>query len=292
MTESARTSRKLSAEFEKSLDSGVLNPILKLIQGDRDLIAEIRNERLDVYCKGNRLVGISPLDGGGFELTSDKKFWPTKRQGVTLASEVTDFCERHVPFIKHCISMHSPTGKEIEFEQMLIRACNMESMNADYVCVDRQGPVEEGRGRTDVVGVFWPSKDRGHLKHLAPALIEVKYGLSGGVDGIADQIAGYYDGVVKDLPGFVNELQEQLRQKARLKLLSGLSDGAQQKIAKLPISDSIEDLRIVLAMVDYNPRSRVLNHVALSELPFASQIDIFYLGFAMWHENRFISSSK
>lgn len=97
---------------------------------------------------------------------------------------------------------------------------------------------------------------------------------------------------MKDLPGFVNELQEQLRQKARLKLLSGLSDGAQQKIAKLPISDSIEDLRIVLAMVDYNPRSRVLNHVALSELPFASQIDIFYLGFAMWHENRFISSSK
>ncbi len=45
--------RRLTDEFEQALISGSLWPILELVRKDRDLIAEIRNNRLDIYCKGN-----------------------------------------------------------------------------------------------------------------------------------------------------------------------------------------------------------------------------------------------
>ncbi|WP_292635719.1 hypothetical protein, partial [Mesorhizobium sp.] len=82
-----------------------------------------------------------------------------------------------MPFIKQRIAEHGARGLEIEFEQLLVRANNLETLNTDYIAVDRQGISEEGRGRTDVVGVYWPGNRRGSGDRLAPALIEVKYGL-------------------------------------------------------------------------------------------------------------------
>jgi hypothetical protein len=87
------------------------------------------------------------------------------------------------------------------------------------------------------------------------------------------------------LPAFVSQLEKQLRQKARLGLLSGLSKGAQQKIQRLAISDRIEDVRAVIALIDYNPRAARLNLERLRALPFANQIDLFHLGLGLWRAN-------
>ena len=176
-------------------------------------------------------------------------------------------------------------GKEIEVEQLLIRMNNLEELNTDYIAVDRQGIAEEGKGRTDVMGVYWPGPQRRFAKSLTLALIEVKYGLTGGVGGLDEQIKRYYDDLCANLSHVVPALQDQLWQKARLGFLSGLSKGACAKIQTLPISQKIEDVRIAIALVDYNPRARQLNEEKLRALPFAHQLDLFHLGFGLWHAN-------
>ena len=282
VTNSLRLPRILDAVFEQDLLCGPLQPLLTLVQRDRDLIAEIRTDLLDVYCKGQRLVGVERIRHGVYRLRSHEKFWNVKALDVDNESEVAAFCADTVPFIKQRISEHFSRGTEIEFEQLLVRANNLEELNTDYIAVDRQGVAEEGKGRTDVVGVYWPGDRRVGNALLAPALIEVKYKLGGGVEGIAEQVQRYFDDLRTTLPKFAKELQCQLRQKARLGLLTGLSEGAQSKIQRLTVSDRIEDVQVVIALVDYNPRSTRLNLDALRALPFADQINVFFLGFGLW----------
>lgn len=278
--------RILTDGFEQALASGMLEPLLSLVNRDRDLIAEIRKEKLDIYCKGNRLVGITP-EGQGYRFQSDVKFWNERTKVFHGAQDVADFSANSVPFIKQRIAEHSAKGKEIEFEQMVIRSCNLEALNTDYIAVDRQGLADGRSGQMDILGVFWPGQKRGHVKTLAPALIEVKYGLTGGVEEVASQIERYYNHIESTLPTFVEELQAQLRQKARLGLLSGLSKDAQRKIQTLPISGLAHDLRIVIALVDYNPHATglVTAKAALQKLAFRDQIEIYHLGFGMWEQN-------
>ncbi len=275
--------RILTNKFEQELESGFLKPFVTLVQRDRDLIAEIRSDRLDVYCKGNLLIGLQPIGDGSYRIQSDEKFLETKSLDVREEPEVDDFCRNVVPFIKQRIAEHSRHGKEVEFEQMLIRSMNFEPLNTEYIAVDRQAVGEDRKGRTDVDGVFWPGGRRGTDEPLAPALIEVKYGVK--VDNIAEQVGRYYGERKNKMKFFVERLQAQLRQKARLGLLPGLDKFQKAKIQKLPISNDIEDLRVVIALVDYNPRSRRFADDALRKLPFANQIDLFYLGFGMWKSN-------
>lgn len=276
--------RILNEGFEADLRVGVLSPLLALVQRDRDLIAEIRTDILDVYCKGQRLITVKRLREG-YRFLSHEKFWSAQSLDVHAAEVVAGFCEEEVPRIKQRIAEHAARGKEIEFEQLLIRMNNHEGLNSDYIAVDRQGIAEEGKGRTDVVGVYWPGNRRVSNDALMPALIEVKFGLGGGVEGVAAQLARYFDDLRTTLPTFASDLQAQLRQKARLGLLTGLSELAQAKIQWLPVSDRIEDVRAVIALVDYNPRAGRLDLGALRALPFADQVDLFHLGFGLWQAN-------
>ncbi len=273
MSTPLRLPRILDESFEADLRVGVLAPLLALVQRDRDVIAEIRTDILDVYCKGQRLISVKPVREG-YRFLSHEKFWDAHSLDVQTTKAVADFCKEVVPCIKQRIAEHAARGKEIEFEQLLVRVNNCEGLNPDYIAVDRQGIAEEGKGRTDVVGVYWPGDRRITNDPLKPALIEVKFGLGGGVEGVAAQLARYFDDLRTTLPTFARELQAQLRQKARLGLLTGLSELAQAKIQRLPVSDRIEDVRAVIALVDYNPRAGRLDLGALRALPFADQIDV------------------
>jgi hypothetical protein len=257
--------------------------MLDLARRDRDLIAEIRNNSMDIYCKGQRLISIDPRAGDAYQFIGTEKFWPGKSKNFRDIEAVNNFCQKCVPMIKQRIAEHQPKGREIEFEQMLIRSNNLEGINGDYVAIDRQRVTKNREGQTDIVGVFWPD----HLRSptLAPAIIEVKYKLNGGIEGIAGQIEDYFKDLSNSLPTFANDLKEQLRQKARLGLIAGLSKSALEKIQRLPISPLIDDVRIVVALVDYNPKSTRLDLKNLRKLPFHKQIDLFYLGFGMLQRN-------
>lgn len=285
MEKSVQHPRILSPGFEKVLLEGVLQPVLELVQRDRDLIAEIRDNMLDIYCKGQRLISVWPIKDKTYRFQSHKAFWACESESFDTRDAVKSFCDGTVPYIKQRIAEHSHIGKEIEVEQLLVRMNNLEELNTDYIAVDRQGIAEEGKGRTDVMGVYWPGPRRRTADSLTLALIEVKYGLKGGVEGLDEQVRRYYNDLCATLPEVAWALQKQLRQKARLGLLSGLSEGARAKIQDLPISEKVEDVRIAIALVDYNPRARRLNEEKLRKLPFAHQIDLFHLGFGLWHAN-------
>lgn len=277
-----RRPRVLSESFEQDLLEGELRPVLDLVRRDRDLIAEIRHDSMDIYFKGQRLIHLEKRRSrDGYTFIGTEKFWQEKTKAFMNREVIDEFCRTTVPMIKQRIAEHRPTGKEIEFEQMLIRATNLEKLNTDYIAIDRQS-VTEAKGQTDIVGVFWPEHRSNVLKL---ALIEVKYGLHGGIEGIAGQIERYYKDLEGRLPVFALDLEKQLHQKARLGLIAGLSKKAEEKIQRLRISTSLQDVRVVVALVDYNPKSRRLALEQLEKLPFANQIDLFYLGFGMWRSN-------
>ena len=274
-----RETRVLSEEMENDFLNGKLKPLLEVIWRDRDLILEFRGKYATIYCKGHRLD--IQRRGEGYEISADAKFLKTKSQ-VQSATQAASFVEEELPRVKQAIAVH-PGGAEIEFEQALIRANNMEpNLNTDYFAVDRQVLLAEGLKRIDVLGIHWPGSKRGFDQAVALALIEVKYALSGGVEDIADQVLGYYATLEANIEDVAKEAQALLRQKLRLGLITGASEEALKKLEGRPVSKEPKRVKIVLALVDYSPRSTRLAVEKLRDL--GSQVQIFHLGFGLWEK--------
>jgi hypothetical protein len=204
----------------------------------------------------------------------------------TLVSpaDVSNFVKTQLPRLKGEMATHRSHGNEIEFEQSLIRANNREpGIHTDYFAVDRQVLMGSAVNRLDVLGIHWP--DRRNGKDLALALIEVKYGVLGGVEKIAGQVSRYYGGLAANIEFFAKEAEGVLRQKLELGLITGESAGAIKKLKGLPVSRDLKRVKIVLALVDFSPDSTRLKAEELKQLPFADQIKIFHLGYGLWDEN-------
>jgi hypothetical protein len=279
-----QVSHILTGALMKDLDSGVLAPLLKAVRYDRDLNMEFRGKCADIYCKGYQLH-LEPAGGHGYKISVNEAFREIKCLTLASEAEVSAFVENELPHIKSLMAKHCAHGHEIEFEQSLIRANNREpGIHTDYFAIDRQVLMGSSVDRLDVLGIHWPDHKNG--KDLALALIEVKYGVLGGVDKIADQVRRYYDGLAADIDFFANEAQGILRQKLELGLIAaGESAGAIEKLKGLPVSRDLKRVKIVLALVDFSPKSTVLKAEELRQLPFADQIELFHLGYGLWDEN-------
>jgi hypothetical protein len=283
--------RLLSPSMMNAFKSGTLAPLLEVIHRDRDLILDIRDDKADIYCKGQVVVHVEPSSGGTYVLSADKAFWGRTTRVVASIAETQHFVAEELPHIKQRIAEHrkSPRGGglEIEFEQLMIRANTQEpGLNTEYFAIDRQVLVGNGGERIDVLGVCWPRGDRARSTVLSPALIEVKYGLKGGVDGLVGQLERYYRALAERAEAVAVEAEGILRQKVELGLITGGSEDAIRKLASLPMSRDIRDFRFVVALADYNPNSRLLYLDGLAELPFANQIEVYRLGFGLWQANR------
>ena len=278
-----KVSRILSPDFESALsdEKGILHPVLLLARRDKDIILDIRAERIDLYCKGHIVFQVEKI-GDRYLVRGPHKLFSAKPDFYAKSGELLSYIETELPVIKHLIATHSATGREVEFEQAIIRACNYENTNSDYLIVDRQVATPGRAAQIDLLGVVW--QKHSNLEAF-PALLETKYLTRGGVGNIADQIAGYYDHIKSDFEPFKRDLQDLLQQKARLRLFPGLSVGAQENLKNVRIIGGIEKLDIVAALVDYSPRAGNDYIDALRALPFASQITIKRLGFAMWKDN-------
>lgn len=283
--------RRLRPPMMNAFKSGPLAPLLEVVHRDRDLILEIRDDKVDIYCKGQVAVHVEPGSHGAYVLSADKAFWDRASRAVASITETQVFVAEELPHIKQRIAEHrkSPSGGglEIEFEQLLIRANTQEpGLNTEYFAIDRQVLVGDGGERIDVLGVCWPRGDRAGSTVLSPALIEVKYGLKGGVDGLADQLERYYRALAGQTEALAAEAEGILRQKVELGVITGGSEEAIRKLASLPLSRDIRDFRFVVALADYNPNSRLLSLDGLAELPFGNQIEVYRLGFGLWQANR------
>lgn len=213
--------RRLSPPMMNAFKSGPLAPLLGVVHRDRDLILEIRDDKVDIYCKGQVAVHVEPGSHGVYVLSADKAFWDRASRAVASITETQAFVAEELPHIKQRIAEHrkSPRGGglEIEFEQLLIRANTQEpGLNTEYFAIDRQVLVGGGGERIDVLGVCWPRGNRAGSTVLSPALIEVKYGLKGGVDGLADQLERYYRALAGRTETLAAEAEGILRQKVEL----------------------------------------------------------------------------
>lgn len=279
--------RGLSPDFEADLAEGVLAPLLEVVRRDRDLILEMRDDVATIYCKGQQLARLS-RQRRGYAVEADSAFWsPPEPLVLESARQTGDYVRDALPHVKQRIACHAKGGGaggalEIEIEQLLIRFNNNEAaLNTEYFCVDRQVALSAA-DRLDVVGVHWPRNGRNASTELGLALIEVKYSLGGGVEGILEQVRRYHDLLAADMERVAAQTQALLRQKLRLGLITGASPAALDKLATLPVSRDPATVRVVLALADYNPYSSRLDLDALRRSPLARHLDLFFLGFGMW----------
>jgi hypothetical protein len=261
---------------------GVLEHLVEAVRSDRDLNMEFRGHSADIYCKGYQMR-IQSVGAHVYKISVHEKFCDEE---LPLASrdDVSEFVKLKLPFIKQKMATHCPNGHEIEFEQSLIRANNREpGIHTDYFAIDRQVLMGSSANQLDVLGIHWP--DHLNDKDLGLALIEVKYGVSGGVEKIAAQVNRYHEGLKANIEFFANEAQGILRQKLELGLIAGESAGAIEKLKRLPVSSDLRRVKIVLALVDLSPRAVGVKAAELKQLSFADQIEIFHLGYGLWDKN-------
>lgn len=265
-------SRILIEMLMNDLSSGILAPLVEAVRSDRDLNMEFRGQCVDIYCKGYQMH-LESAGEHGYKISVHEKFC---ERDLLLAStnNVCDFVAKELPLIKQKMAMHCPNGHEIEFEQSIIRVNNSESgIHTDYFAVDRQVLMGSSADRLDIFGIHWP--DHKNDKDLALALIEVKYGVSEGVEKIAAQVNRYYKGLSDNIEYFANEAQGILRQKLELELIAaGESAGAIEKLKELPVSRDLKRIKIVLALVDLSPDARRLKAEELKQLPIAAWVAI------------------
>lgn len=171
----------------------------------------------------------------------------------------------------------------MEYEQLLIRANNLEPKNnSEYFIVDRQYATEN-RDRFDLTGFYWNSIARKKGQTVL-CFLEIKFALNTDIKEVHSQINRYYDYISKHSKRLAEECQEIFRQKVLLGLLNQ-SQERMEALESLTFSENVDDYEFILVLVDYNPNSSLFNQTSLLNLPFASQMKIFQTGFAMWKQN-------
>jgi hypothetical protein len=276
--------RRLSDVFLAELKSGFLSDITRMVIADPDLNLEIREDYINVYCKGASLLRLVEAAGARYQVAIHPKY----AAGLNVPAELADLettarflaC---VPRLKQNIAALGKRSLEIEYEQMLIRANNYERRNAsEYFIVDRQYAIREGR--FDLIGVFWDRKGRRRGQEVPVCLMELKFALNRDIADVHSQLARYYEAVKPLAASIAEEGETIFRQKLEL----GLYDQSPKRIEAmktLTFARDIARFQFVVVLVDYNPNSALLDLAKLAQLPFADQVKVFFGGFAMWQQN-------
>ncbi len=276
--------RKLSSTFLQCLKSGFLSPITEQVKCDHDLNLDIREGYINIYYKGNsllRLVEINSL------IRYKAEIHPKFLEGIDIPLDFTEetvplFIE-NIPRIKQNIIKHAQGSLELEYEQMIIRANNLEPRNnTEYFIVDRQSII--GEDRFDLTGFFWDRNGRRSHQEASVCLLEIKFALNPDIQFVHEQLARYYKSIKGNAAAVAEELETVFRQKLRL----GLYNQSPERInamKTLTFSRNIEDFQFILVLVDYNPNSSLLAMEKIQQLPFANQVKVFNTGFGMWKGN-------
>lgn len=274
--------RGLSDKFITDLKTGFLNGLLKQVVADKDLDLQIRDNYLNIYYKGNSLLKLTQA-GDTYRVDVDAKFrgdldLPAIRDPATATTFI-----KAIPQLKAAIVTHGASSLEIEYEQQLIRANNLESRtNSDYFIVDRQYAV--GKDRFDLIGVHWPTEGRRRGQKVAPCFLEIKYAQNPDIQQVGAQIQRYYNAIAQNPAAMAQEIQKVLQQKLELGLVNQPADRL-DALATLTVNDDITSFQLIVVLIDFNPHSRLLELAQLAALPFAGQVKLFRTGFAMWQQS-------
>lgn len=275
--------RTLSERFFENLRSGFLSGITESVKGDSDLDLEIRDAYINVYYKGNSLLKLAEVNTAQYKIDIHSKFL----EGIVLPSMITEGTVAQflaaIPLLKQNIVKHGKRSLEVEYEQMIIRANNLEPRsNTEYFIIDRQ--YMTSGGRFDLTGIFWEMSRRKRNQEVPVCLMEIKYALNPDIGEIHKQLARYYAAIKPRADEIADELQMMFRQKIELGLYQQSPDRL-EALKTLSFSQNIEQFQFILVLVDYNPNSSILDLQSIADLPFANQVKVFFGGLAMWQQN-------
>jgi len=276
--------RRISDGFIFDLKEGNLNDLTKKVQDDIDLDLFIRNGYINIYFKGNSILKLTERKRDG---TYAVDIHPKYLQGLDINDLVDekstrDYIEK-IPQLKENILQKGKPSLEIEYEQLIVRSNNNENRNnTDYFMIDRQFALGDNY-RIDLMGIYWPNPRR--KDQIAfPCLLEIKFALNTDIKKVHQQLERYYQLVSENPNGVAEELKSILHQRLDLGLFNQQKNRL-EALRTLEISPNLEDYKFVLALVDYNPHSSLLDLSMIKELSFASQIKVLYGGFGIWEEN-------
>lgn len=278
MTESS--GRRLPPNFLEDLTMGFLKGLLQQVHEDKDLDLHIRENYLNIYFKGNSLLKLSEVANRVYRVEVHPKFlgelnFPPLRDEATASTFVAA-----IPGLKTAIIKHGASSLEIEYEQLLILANNLEPRtNSEYFIVDRQYAV--GADRFDLIGLWWPREGRQREQEVAPCFIEIKFAQNTDIAHVAEQLHRYYDAVAKKPEKIAQEIQNLWNQRLQLGLFKQPVDRL-EAMATLKVSEQLDKFQFIVVLIDYNPHSTLFDPAALAALPFSGQVRLFRTGFAMW----------
>lgn len=280
--------RELKEDFFKCFTEGHLSSLVKRVREDKDLDFQIRENYINIYYKGHSLLKLCDnfKIGSAFINNLDVP------ENLSNESNTKKFIDK-IPMVKEEIRKWSVINRkenlEGEYEQLIIRANNLEKKTAsEYYIIDRQYQTQEEKtiNRFDLTG-FYLSYKKSHAKMTVPlSFIEVKFSLNNDIQYLHDQLGRYYEYVKSNTDELVEEYQTVFAQKVELNLINQKEDKL-IALSKVRFSKDINDFRFVVGLVDYNRRSELVKRAKkeLKKLPFADQIRIFYLGFALWEQD-------
>jgi len=276
--------RELSKTFLRCLKSDFLSQITEYVRQDHDLNLEIRESYINVYYKGNSLLKLS--EAGSllrYKADIDPKFLEGLQVSLEFTEDTVPQFVQNIPFIKENINRRGARSLELEYEQLIIRANNLESRNnTEYFIVDRQYALNEGR--FDLTGIYWDRDKRRAGQEVPVCLMEIKFAQNNDVREVHEQLARYYEAIKNKAADIASEMETTFKQKLDLKLYDQSTERL-QAMKTLTFSRNIKSFQFILIMVDYNPNSTLLDMEKIQNLPFAKQVKIFHTGFGMWRHN-------
>jgi hypothetical protein len=276
--------RKLSDAFLQALQTGFLAKLRQAVCEDYDLDFQIRNNYVNIYYKGNSLLKLDQVSSQRYRVSIHPKFTSDMNIADLVDEQTTIKFIQQIPEIKRNILKHGKSSLETEYEQMIIRANNYEPRNnSEYFILDRQYTAGKS-GRFDLTGIYWSSQPRRAGQTVPLCLMEVKFALNQDIQNVNEQLERYYLSIRANAAEMAEEAEIVLRQKVALELFKQPANRL-EAMKTLTVARDIEQFQFILIMVDYNPNSTLFQLDKIAQLPFASQVRIFFSGFAMWKTN-------
>lgn len=288
--------RALSKEFMRELKDGVYHPLAQRVRLDKDLDMEFRGTYINIYYQGHSILNLKKNGS----VTVDKKFQCGIEGKILKTIKTGEDVNAYLgllPQIKDNV-VYRPQKKgegeransksrELEFEQLLIRANNLEIRNnSEYIVLDRQYVVNKGVDRWDLVALRWPIEKRGRpYQEGYLSVIEVKYAQNPDIQNIKSQIERYARYLEAHLPDICNDMQDILTQKLDLGLLAK-TEGQIKRLKNLPIKPDIAETEVIIYLIDYNQNSDLKARAERAGKPdFEGKVRVALGGLALWQSN-------
>lgn len=269
-------------------EGGKYGELVKRVRRDKDLDLEFRGHYIEIYFQGHMILNLT--QGGAINIGEAFTVGGLHRLSEKIAD--VDSYIKLLPSLKDNIACHSKEdeegkriskkNRELEFEQLLIRANNREtSYNPNYIILDRQYRLPN-RKRIDLLALRYSSRGKptGYL-----SIIEVKYAQNRDIQDIKSQIEEYGQYFKDNVEDISSDMEKVLRQKLELGLISRTSERLKWlKNDAFAINRDIRSTEILVYLIDYNPKSTLKDRMQRPSFP--GKVRYAYGGLALW-ESRF-----